>query len=254
MAQKRMFDIAIVDSDLFLEMPSSSQALYFHLGMRADDEGFINNIRKLMKILGSGEDDLKILISKKFIIPFSSGVLVIRHWKMNNYLNNTRIKNTICVEEKALLGLSENNEYLLLSDVCLTSVKPMLNQNRIEENRIEENRGEESAHAQLKNSLGDFLTVVKITNDELEKLITKYPEDVVMAALEKIENHCLSTNKRYPSYYHRALNWLADDAEKVANTSKQGRTEIIPEFKGFEPTEEEKAEYEKVLEEMGVTK
>jgi len=86
MAKKRMFSIEIVDSDAFLEMPTSSQLLYFHLNMRADDDGFINNPKKIMKFIGSADDDIKLLIAKKFIIPFESGVVVIKHWRIHNYI------------------------------------------------------------------------------------------------------------------------------------------------------------------------
>ena len=108
MARKRMFDIEIVDTDLFLEMPQSSQNLYFHLGMRADDDGFVSNPRKIIRTIGANEDDLKILITKKFIIPFDSGVIVIRHWKINNYLRNDRYTETLYKEEKKLLVEDEN--------------------------------------------------------------------------------------------------------------------------------------------------
>ena len=113
MARKRMFDIEIVDTDLFLEMPQSSQNLYFHLGMRADDDGFVSNPRKIIRTIGANEDDLKILITKKFIIPFDSGVIVIRHWKINNYLRNDRYTETLYREEKKLLVEDENGVYNL---------------------------------------------------------------------------------------------------------------------------------------------
>ena len=80
MAERRMFAKTIIDSDAFLEMPATAQMLYFHLAMRADDDGFINNPKRIMRMIGSGDDDLKLLILKKFIIPFESGVVVIKHW------------------------------------------------------------------------------------------------------------------------------------------------------------------------------
>ena len=82
MADKRMFSLKIVDSDLFLDMPLSSQCLYFHLSMRADDDGFVNNPKKIIKIIGANEDDLKILIAKGFVIVFDQGIIVITHWKI----------------------------------------------------------------------------------------------------------------------------------------------------------------------------
>jgi hypothetical protein len=93
-----MFSAQIVNADEFLEMPLTSQALYFHLGMSADDDGFVSP-RKILRMTGAGEDDLKVLISKRFVIPFQSGVIVITHWKQNNYLRNDRYTPTIYKDE-----------------------------------------------------------------------------------------------------------------------------------------------------------
>ena len=113
MAQKRMFSLKIVDTDAFLDMPQSTQNLYFHFGMRADDEGFIGNVKRIMKMIGSSEDDMKVLLAKRFILLFESGVVVIKHWKMNNYLQNDRIKETTYLQEKSLLYLKDNGSYTL---------------------------------------------------------------------------------------------------------------------------------------------
>ena len=90
MAERRMFAKTIIDSDMFLDMPLSTQALYFHLSMRADDDGFINNPRKIQRMVGASDDDLKVLVMKRFILPFDSGVVVIKHWRIHNYLRNAR--------------------------------------------------------------------------------------------------------------------------------------------------------------------
>lgn len=113
MAERRMFAKTIIDSDAFLDMPLSSQALYFHLSMRADDDGFINNPRKIQRIIGCGNDDLKLLIAKKFIIPFDSGVCVIKHWRIHNYLQKDRYKETMYIEEKSQLEMKQNKAYTL---------------------------------------------------------------------------------------------------------------------------------------------
>lgn len=136
MAQKRMFDKTITNSDDFLEMPDSSQNLYFHLSMNADDDGFVNNWKSIMRMTGHKEDDLKVLVAKQFIIPFDSGVIVIKHWRINNYLRNDRYKETTHKEEKALLSLGENEEYLLTNGVGIPLVYP--DKNRIDKNSIEE--------------------------------------------------------------------------------------------------------------------
>ena len=113
MAERRMFAKTIIDSDSFLDMPMSSQALYFHLSMRADDDGFLNNPKKIQRMIGATEDDLKLLIAKNFIITFESGVIVIKHWKIHNYIQKDRYKPTVYQEEKDLLTLKENGSYTL---------------------------------------------------------------------------------------------------------------------------------------------
>lgn len=113
MAERRMFAKTLIDSDLFLDMPATTQCLYFHLSMRADDDGFINNPKKIQRIVGSRDDDLKLLIAKNFIIPFESGVVVIKHWKIHNYIRSDRYKETLYLEEKSKLSVGENKEYIL---------------------------------------------------------------------------------------------------------------------------------------------
>ncbi|MBQ5640467.1 MAG: conserved phage C-terminal domain-containing protein [Ruminococcus sp.] len=113
MAERRMFAKTIIDSDAFLDMPLSTQSLYFHLSMRADDDGFINNPKKIQRMVGGSEDDLKLLIAKSFIIPFESGVVVIKHWKIHNYIRSDRYRETVYSKEKSQLFLKENNAYTL---------------------------------------------------------------------------------------------------------------------------------------------
>lgn len=112
MAERRMFAKTIIDSDLFLDMPQSSQLLYFHLSMRADDDGFINNPKSIMRNAKCNDDDLKLLVVKQFIIPFENGVVVIKHWRIHNYIKSDRYKPTSYQNEKDQLSL-ENNTYVL---------------------------------------------------------------------------------------------------------------------------------------------
>lgn len=111
MAERRMFSKTIIDSDAFLDMPATSQLLYFHLSMRADDDGFVNKPKSVMRMIGGKDDDLKLLFAKKFLIPFESGVVVIKHWKIHNYIAKDRYTETKYKEEKATLALDENNAY-----------------------------------------------------------------------------------------------------------------------------------------------
>lgn len=113
MGERRMFTKRITESDAFLEMPSSSQMLYFHLSMNADDDGFVSNPRKIQRMCGASNDDYSLLIMKRFILVFESGVIVIKHWRMHNYIQSDRYKPTDYIDEKKMLGLKKNKSYTL---------------------------------------------------------------------------------------------------------------------------------------------
>jgi len=117
MAERRMFAKTIIDSDAFLDMPATTQLLYFHLSMRADDDGFINKPKTIMRMIGSKDDDINLLIAKKFLIPFESGVVVIKHWKIHNYIRKDTYSETKYKDEKAQLEFDENNAYKLSSTI-----------------------------------------------------------------------------------------------------------------------------------------
>lgn len=110
MAQRRMFSLKIVSSDAFLDMPSSSRELYFQLGMYADDDGFVNP-KKVIRMIGASDDDLKILIGKRFVLQFQNGVVVIKHWLINNLVRKDFYQETVYVEEKKLINTKENKAY-----------------------------------------------------------------------------------------------------------------------------------------------
>lgn len=147
MAQKRMFDKTITNNDNFLEMPDSTQNLYFHLSMEADDDGFVDNWKSIMRMTGKKEDDLKLLIAKSYIIPFDSGVIVIKHWRINNYLRSDRYNETKYIDEKNQLSIKQNGEYTLEEkELGIPPGIPVVytEENRIEKNRIEKNSKEEN--------------------------------------------------------------------------------------------------------------
>lgn len=167
MANKRMFSNTITDSDAFMSMPLSSQALYFHYGMKADDEGFVGNPMGIARMISSSADDYKLLKAKGFIIEFESGVIVITHWKQNNYLQNDRVKPTLYKAERSLLVQDKNGVYMLKSSVEVLCIQNVYNldtnciQNvykmdtncihSIDKNSIEENSIEESLTSNRKN-------------------------------------------------------------------------------------------------------
>lgn len=128
MAERRMFAKTIIDSDAFLEMPLTSQLLYFHLSMRADDDGFVNKPKSIMRMCGCKDDDLAMLFARKFLIPFESGVVVIKHWKIHNYIRKDSYVETKYKEEKSMLELDENQSYRMLTDgVRVTSPSQVCN-------------------------------------------------------------------------------------------------------------------------------
>ena len=191
MARKRMFDLEIINQDSFLDLPMESKALYFLLGMEADDEGFINP-KKVLRLYGGTEDSLKVLIAKKFIIPFSTGVIVITDWKRNNYLDKKRVKETIYQEEKSQLTYNEKTEKY----ECLTNVKQMLNQNRIEENSIEYKKEKNKkkkekyyGNEELNNLFNEFLELRK-------KIKCKNTDRAINLLLKKLNNYDDETKKQ----------------------------------------------------------
>lgn len=110
MAQRRMFSPDIVSSDAFLDMPVSSQALYFHLSMNADDDGFVSP-KRIMRLVGVNDDDLKVLLTKRFLLSFESGVVVIKHWLIHNLIRSDLYKETLYKKEKTKIGLNDNGAY-----------------------------------------------------------------------------------------------------------------------------------------------
>ena len=136
MAERRMFAKSIIDSDLFLDMPPSAQCLYFHLSMRADDEGFVNSPRKIQRMIGASEDDCRLLVAKRFLIPFDTGVVVIRHWRIHNYIQKDRYKETMYREERSMLSQDQNGAYDLMDTTCIQNVSNLETQDRLGKDSI----------------------------------------------------------------------------------------------------------------------
>lgn len=142
MANRRMFSLDVVDTDKFLDMPATSQNLYFHLGMRADDDGFVSSPKKITKLVNCGDDDLKVLASRGFIIEMGDGIVVIKHWKQNNYIQNDRYKPTIYQKQFDLLVV--NDGVYELDTGCIQHVSELEAQYRIDKDRIEKDRKKRS--------------------------------------------------------------------------------------------------------------
>jgi len=201
MAKRRMFSLSVVDTDSFIEMPLSSRLLYYELGMRADDDGFVDSWRKIIRFTGLSEDDMKVLIAKKFVIPFETGVIVIKHWRLNNYLQRDRTTETIHKEEMSLLELKDNVYELKSADntmytECIQNVytdKIRLDKIRLDKNNIDNTLSESKdlkseTKKKTKHKYGEYGNVL-LTDEEITKLQNDYEnwEEMIKYLDEYIE-------------------------------------------------------------------
>ena len=186
MAEKRMFTQKIVDSDAFLDMPLSTQALYFHLNMHADDDGFVNNPKKIQRVIGASREDLKLLIAKRFILVFENGVIVIKHWRMHNLLRKDRYNPTQYQDQMERLELKDNGAYtekspepleIKESESMATTWQPDGNQmahrigkDRIGKDRIGEVRGEESVETATCQQIVDLYHSICVSYPSVKTL------------------------------------------------------------------------------------
>ena len=187
MAQRRMFSKKITDTDNFLDMPLSSQALYFHLNMGADDEGFIDKVKTIQRTIGASDDDVKILIAKGFIIPFESGVVVIRHWRIHNYIQADRFQSTIHKEEKEQLEFDKSKiANIKPLDQCIQNVYKVDTQVRlgkdrleIDKDRLELDKVNNLNYTREENEKKSFSQIIKESNIKLNDRQTQMLLDYV---------------------------------------------------------------------------
>ena len=228
MAERRMFAKTIIDSDAFLEMPTTSQLLYFHLAMRADDDGFVNKPKSLMRMVGCKDDDLKLLFLKKFLIPFESGVVVIKHWKIHNYIRKDTYTETKYKEEKATLELDENSAYRLAEasplqlrdesvDEPLTQVR--LGKDRLVQDSLGKGNNEEAAPPKPTRHKYGLYENVLFTDEEYAKLQEEFPEDYA-ERVERLSEYMASTGKKYKNFLATIRNWAKKDTSPKATSTK----------------------------------
>ena len=233
-----MFAKAIIDSDIFLDMPLSTQALYFHLAMRADDEGFVNNPKKIQKMIGASDDDVKILIMKRYILTFESGIIVIKHWKIHNYIQNDRFKPTSYVEEKSTLTLDEkksyveipNNVSILDTQVSIDKDSIELDKISIEDNMCDAKQVDTTPTAQILITIllndGSEYGIEEEYFNQMKKL---FPGVDVMAELRKMSAWAINnpTKRKTKSGIKRFIGtWLSSAQDNATKTSSARTTTV----------------------------
>lgn len=246
-----MFAKTIIDSDAFLDMPLSTQALYFHLSMRADDDGFINNPKKIQRMVGCGDDDLKLLMAKRFILVFESGVIVIKHWKIHNYIRNDRYKPTLYQDEKALLADKDNKAYTFAEELPKhdeklgipddnQTVHQMDTQVRLGKVRLGKDSKEikditpskKTKANPIRHKYGEYKNVL-LSDEQMEKLKTEFPNDY-QERIERLSEYCESSGKTYKNYLATIRSWARKEKSEPKNASsgykRTGRREKLPEW------------------------
>lgn len=221
MAQRRMLSLQIVDTDAFLEMPLSTQALYFHLVVRADDEGFVSNPNKIARTIGSNPDELKVLIAKRFILSFESGIVVIKHWLIHNTIRMDRFNSTLYSKERSSLILKENKSYTELrqpddNQSVPTGMRKLIKDKLIKVNISKVNIAETSSA--IIKPLDESLEII------LDLLKDKQRHIQIIGLFARAKNIIFASREQQLSYIRRNLksaqNLKAYKPERIAEVMK----------------------------------
>lgn len=251
MAERRMFAKTIVTSDAFLDMPLSARCLYFTLGMFADDDGFVNNPKSIMRQTGASTDDLNILIAKRFILTFQSGVIVIKHWKIHNYIAKDRYKETKYIAEKNTLSVDQNGAYTeCIQDVYKLETQVSIGQDRLSQYRVVEvsanvdgdngngcddeeellkefpdldlnDKDEVEEVKKYKKQQKTFFCmtgtlgkgVVYLTPEQQDELLEILGLDGFNFYVEKLANFIIEKDAKVANHYATILKWAREDAK-----------------------------------------
>ena len=239
MAEKRMFSKSIIDSDSFLDMPLTTQALYFHLAMRADDDGFLNNSKKIMRVIGANQNDMDLLLVKKFIISFEDGICVIKHWRIHNYIQTDRYHETNYKQEKSMLCLDDNKAYTLedtgkklignkvLYTDCIQNGSS--DKTRLDKNRLDKTRKDKTRLDKKENVVGGgvdifsyfqqrgFVSISSMMAQDITELVNEYSIEEVKKAVDIADDnqkHTLSYVKGILKH-RRANGEKQKDADRI---------------------------------------
>ena len=233
MAEKRMFSKSIIDSDSFLDMPLSTQALYFHLSMRADDDGFLNNSKKIMRVIGANQNDMDLLLVKKFIISFEDGICVIKHWRIHNYIQNDRYHETNYKQEKSMLCIDDNKAYTLedtgkklignkvMYTDCIqngSADKTRLDKTSIDKNREDKKENVVGGGVDIFSYFQQrgFVSISSMMAQDITELVNEYSIEEVKKAVDIADEN----QKHTLSYVKGILKHRRADGEKQKNADQ----------------------------------
>lgn len=227
MAEKRMFAKSIVLSDAFLDMPMSARCLYFTLGMLADDDGFVGNPKSIMRQCGASQDDMLTLIQKRYVLTFDSGVIVIKHWRINNFLRNDRHNDTTYIEEKATLMLDEKGAYTECSKVGIPSDNQVTtngiqvvypDKNSIEKNSIDKISKEREQTYPSLEEITSYISQQNLTDLVDPNVFYNYYSS----------NHWLINGKPIADWQAKVKTWAAREKQKAKSSNKQNKFNQFP--------------------------
>lgn len=238
MAERRMFAKTIIDSDAFIDMPLSAQALYLHLSMRADDDGFVNNPKRIQRMIGAADDDMKLLVAKSFLIPFENGIVVIKHWKVHNYIRSDRYTPTVYQEEKNLLTVEKSRVYTVGIPSGIPNGYQMDTQYRLGKYRLGKYRLVESiaaddtppapTPAKTKHKYGEYNNV-RLTDDEINKLNEELGAHMTTACITFLDEYIEMKGYKAKSHYLAIKKWVVS-AVKERQPKEQDRLAWLDEI------------------------
>ena len=248
MAQRRMFSKKVTDTDSFLDMPLSAQCLYFHLNMEADDDGFLGNSKTIRRKIGASEDDLKLLIAKGFLIPFENGVVVIKDWRIHNYIRKDTYNTTIYTDEKQQIEQDATGSYTFRRRIVDDpSPQVRLGKDRLGKDRlnyIDPPTVETTAKKPklTKKAYGEFENVL-LTDEEYNKLQNQFTD--LAQRIERLSLYIESKGAKYKSHYATLLSWARKDTDRPPQATipfqSQKREGIVPQWmkqQGNKPVEQ----------------
>jgi hypothetical protein len=232
MAERRMFAKTIIMSDAFIELPHSARSLYVAFGMMADDDGFVNNPRGIMRQIESSKDDLDLLITEEFIIPFDSGVIAVKAWKINNYIQKDRYTETKYLTEKKELTVNGKGMYTRVDTACIHPVYEVDTQVSIGKESVGKDSSgkcsvvDDTATATEENQLkvvGGSLGkgVVYLTDCQLHDLMDRFGIDVFNFYVDRLATFIIDKKAHVKNHYETILKWHEEDSKVKKSTGKK---------------------------------